>query len=141
MHPEHKLNIRDISQAHTQTQTLLERKVYLEPPPEMNMAPDEVLLVLKPLYGLPESGLYWFAIYHQHHMTKLGMQESTEDRCLLYKRDDTEKMEEVTMLQVDDSCGHGSQEFLADEEKESTSFRCKPNHTLQKDDSRIFNGT
>ena len=69
------------------------------------------------------------------------MQEFTADRCLLYKRDDTEKVEVVTMLQVDGSCEHGSQEFLPDEEKESTSFKCKPRNTLQKDDSRTFNGT
>ena len=71
--PSHTSYVRDISQAYVQSQTHLERLVYLRPPKEMGIASDELPLARKPLYGIPESGLHWFLTYHGHHLDRLNM--------------------------------------------------------------------
>lgn len=42
--------------------------------------------VIKPLYGIAESGTYWWNTYHTHHIKKLEMMDSTYDPCLLVKQ-------------------------------------------------------
>ena len=82
---EHRPYTRDISQAYVQSKYKLERLVYLRAPKEMGLRDDEVLRARKPLYGIPESGLYWFVTYQQHYVDKLGMQAGTVDKCLLHR--------------------------------------------------------
>lgn len=86
MHPDDLSFTRDVTQAYTQSKSQLERKVYLEPPKEMNLPEDEILQAVKPLYGVPESGLHWFITYRNHHEAKLGLKSSNIDPCLLYKK-------------------------------------------------------
>ena len=62
--PTHVAYIRDILQANIQSESNLERPVYLEPPKEMQLTGNQVLLAKKPLYGIPESGLHWYVTYH-----------------------------------------------------------------------------
>jgi hypothetical protein len=73
LHPAMSLYTRDISQAYTQATTTLARRVFVKAPPEAKVGEDEILEVLLPLYGLPESGLHWFNTYQAHHMRKLNM--------------------------------------------------------------------
>jgi hypothetical protein len=40
--------------------------------------------VIKPLYGIPEAGNYWFNTYYCHYLKKLYMSQSTYNPCLLY---------------------------------------------------------
>lgn len=68
----------------------------------MGLKSDEVLIVVKPLYGVPESGLHWFLTYQDHHVNNLGMKSTIIDNCVLYKRNETH-LEGMTALQVDDS--------------------------------------
>lgn len=49
---------RDVTQAYVQPTTRLERDVYLRPPPVMGLPVNIILQIMKPLYGIPESGLY-----------------------------------------------------------------------------------
>jgi hypothetical protein len=58
--------LRDVSMAYTQSGTKQERRVFLRLPKEMQLADEEVLLCLKPLYGIPESGLHWFSTNSAH---------------------------------------------------------------------------
>ena len=67
---------------------------------------DQILKVVKPLYGVPEAGNHWFKTYHTHHVEQLGMTQSTYDLCLLYSRDPFG----IVGLQTDDIL------FLADNE-------------------------
>lgn len=136
---EHQSYIRDISQAYLQSESPLERKIFLRPPKEMNLGADVVLCVLKPLYGVPESGLHWFVTYWTHHRERLSMKSTTGDPCLLYRPGDMHA-EGVTALQVDDSFGHGTVEFLKDEERESKRFKCKPRKILKIGETTSFNG-
>ena len=73
----------------------------------MELEDDEVFLAVKPLYGIPESGLHWFIIYQTHHVDNIGMIPTTVDPCLLYRRSENGEIEGVTSLQVDDSFGFG----------------------------------
>ena len=54
------LYLRDISQAYVQSTTLFNRDFYINPPRELvrelNLKESSVLKVLRPLYGVPESG-------------------------------------------------------------------------------------
>jgi len=138
MFPHHKSYVRDILQAYIQSESNLERMIYIKPPEEMNLSHNEILLVKKPLYGIPESGLHWFATYQSHHIEKLGMKASKGDVCVLYKTDDS-RLTGVTILQVDDSFGHGTAEFLEKEEAGSKRFQCKPRKLLSPGDSALFN--
>jgi Reverse transcriptase (RNA-dependent DNA polymerase) len=131
--------VRDVSQAYTQAKTNLERAVYLRHPPEMGLPENNVLHCLKPLYGKPESGLHWFMTYLHHHRTELGMNQARADKCFLYRRDDGGIS--VTTLQVDDSFGTGTPEFLQDEEKHSLEFRCKPRQLIKTGGHVMFNGS
>jgi hypothetical protein len=138
MRKTNRAYLRDITQAYTQAESALERAVYLEAPPEMKLSQDHVLLCLKPLYGIPESGLHWFVTYSEHHRNSLRMRPSRADKCLFVRKDD--EGVSVTALQVDDSFGHGTQGFLDAEDKASTRFKCKPRKILSVSDEVTFNG-
>lgn len=73
-----------------------------------------VLKVVKPLYGIPESGLHWYLTYLNHHLRTLGMKRSRVDLCVLYRRTGS-KLEGVIVRQVDDSLGIGTTTFLDEE--------------------------
>ena len=139
MMPTHRSYTRDISQAYLQSQSKLGRRVYPNPPPEMGLADDEVLFVLKPLYRIPESGLHWFITYQAHYKERLGMRAVRAHPCLLYRRDG-DKLEGVTVLQVGDSYGHGTDNVLDEEEQGSKSFQCKPRKMLTAGDQANSNG-
>lgn len=131
MFPEHTSYIRDISQAYVQSESRLERQIFLRPPSEMSLPSGKVLLVLKPLYGIPESGLHWFITYSSHHIEQLGMQVTRYDPCVLYRKEKY-KIYGITVLQVDDSFGNGCEEFLDTEEHASKRFQCKPRKLLKR---------
>lgn len=138
-YPKHKFYLRDVKQAFTQAKSNVERPIYLNAPKEFGLKEDELLLVEKPLYGIPEAGLHWFATYHGHHLDDLKMEESVADRCLLFRRKDS-CLEAVTVLQVDDSAGHGNESFMNEEEQGSKTFTCKPRKFISTGQSASFNG-
>lgn len=140
MFPHHTAFIRDISQAYIQSKEHLKRKVYLRPPKELGLKTDQVLLAKKPLYGIPESGLYWFITYKNHHINELNMNSTSGDSCLLYKSKEG-YVDGVVTLQVDDTFGHGSSEFLELEDEKSKAFICKPRNLLKPEESQNFNGS
>jgi Reverse transcriptase (RNA-dependent DNA polymerase) len=137
LHPDMSIYARDISQACTQANTRLVRRVFVKAPPEAMVAEDEVLEVLLPLYGLPESGLHWFSTYQSHHIKKLQMSETEYDPCLLYQSSKNTGLEGAVVLQVDDSLGVGTAGFLKNEQFESTSFIGKPRIVLDKNPIHI----
>ena len=106
-----KLYTRDVTQAYIQSKSKLERKVYIKPPKEMMLSDDQVLRVIKPLYGIPESGLHWSLTYLEHHVESLGMKRTLIDPCVLVKRNKN-GLDVLMFLQVDDSLGVGSTKLL-----------------------------
>lgn len=68
----------------------------------MGLAEDMVLLVVKTLYGIPESGLHWYITYLEYHMGKVGMERTTVDPCMFVKRKGG-TLTGLVSFQVDDS--------------------------------------
>ena len=89
----------------------------------MNITNGKILKAVQPLYGLPEVGLHWFITYRDNYQNNLGMQSSTVDNCLLFRKRPDRKVPEVVILQVDDTFGSGSDTFLKDEEAQSHQFQ------------------
>jgi hypothetical protein len=94
---------RGISQAYVCTTKPLLRDVCVIPPKEAKVSEDELWLLRRPLYGLPESGAIWYATYAQHHRNKLGMRPTIVDPAVFVKHDAAGKLEGFCVLQVDDS--------------------------------------
>ena len=97
-----KLYLRDITQAYVQSTSKLNRDFYIRPPLELisllGAKSDCIVKVMKPLYGVPEAGNHWFAIYHTHHKEKLGMTKSTYDSCLFFRSEPLG----IVGMQIDD---------------------------------------
>jgi hypothetical protein len=65
-----------IKQAYLQSAEDLKREIYVRPD-VMKLPPYELFQVVKPLYGLADSGDYWHETLTAHHITKLLMEHST----------------------------------------------------------------
>lgn len=52
--------LRDIIRAYIQAISKLTRRVFIHAPKEMRLSDEYVLEFIKPLYGIPESGLHWY---------------------------------------------------------------------------------
>ena len=76
--------LQDISQAYVQSNTHLNRDIFIQAPLELGLSSDLILQVVKPLYRVPEAGNHWFNTYHRHHLDKLHMAVLTYDPCLLH---------------------------------------------------------
>lgn len=133
------LYLRDITQAYTQSTTTLNRPFYVRPPPSLGLSDDVVLHIIKPLYGIPEAGNHWFRTYHGHYTSRLRMQPSTYDPCLLHQTGDTFG---VLGLQTDDTIGLFSPEFAQEEEEQiqAAGFASKPREQLTTATPLQFNG-
>ena len=136
--PSLKGYVRDVTQAYIQSHTHLERDVFIKAPSELDLPPGHVLRVVKPLYGIPESGLHWYLTYLAHHLDTLGMTRSRVDPCLLIKQGNN-GLDGFILLQVDDSLGFGTEQFLDEEERASLTFKCKARAPLTNKPT-TFNG-
>ena len=130
---------RDITQAYIQSHTQLERDVYIRAPKEMELPPGYIIKVVKPLYGIPESGLHWYLTYLTHHLDTLRMTRTRSDPCILIRRTKDGALDGLILLQVDDSLGLGSDTFMQEEEQASKAFRCKPRTPISEEETG-FNG-
>jgi hypothetical protein len=94
---------------------------------------------VKPLYGVPEAGNHWFKTYHQHHVRKLKMEQSTYDPCLLYTLSNGLG---IVGLQTDDTLFLADQTFADAEEAElqEAKFLAKPREQLTEQTPVKFNG-
>jgi hypothetical protein len=90
---------------------LLNRDFYINLPRELarelNLKESSVLKVLRPLYGVPESGNHWFKTYYSHYVRELKMEQSTYDPCLLYSNQSFG----IVGLQTDDTLFVGDKSF------------------------------
>lgn len=145
--PQILLWLRDISQAYTQSKSRLNRLVIIRPPPEvrkiLGMADDEVLICLKPLYGIPEAGTHWFATYIKHHLVNLDMEQSTYDPCLLISKTNSKGIFGLVGLQTDDTLILANKLFtdLEAEQLKSENLLAKERLQLTRTQSIDFNGS
>lgn len=64
----------DVTQVYLQSIKKLKRDIYIGPTSELFLKSDKVFNLLKPLYGLEESGGYWGSTFRNHVGKKLKMQ-------------------------------------------------------------------
>ena len=135
-----KIYLRDISQAYVSSKSKLLREVYVIPPKELGLGRDILWKVIRPLYGLPESGLIWFETYVGHHHDELRMKSTEADPCFMYRKGKDESIDGLVCLQVDDSIGAGTPKFLQEESDASKSFKTRTAEILNDGKEVRFNG-
>ena len=142
--PSFRLFSRDVSQAYLQSETTIQRPIYVRPPPEIGLPEGRLFRVARPLYGIPEAGMHWFSTYHKHHVQALGMTPTAYDPCLLFTpgllSNSKSGPRGVTCLQTDDTANAGNEEFIRLEEANSARFQCKKAEILTADAPLRFNG-
>ena len=101
---------QDVSQAYLQSADKLMREVYVKPSREFRLSHDKLLRLLKPLYGLSDSGDYWHVTFTRHLTEELGMTHTTGDLSLFFKVIHDE-LSGITGAYVDDTIGAGTPAF------------------------------
>lgn len=114
----------DIKQAYLQSSQTLMRKVYLKPSKEFEVSEGELLELLKPLYGLFDSGDYWNRTMTAHLMNDLGMESNDGDLSLFTKHVDF-KLLGLIGTYMDDALICGNAEFLNLTEKTLEKFESR----------------
>jgi len=99
-----------------------------------------IMVVLKPLYGIPEAGTYWWAIYYKHYKEKLSIITSTYNPYFLV----TTKKEVFGLIgmQTNNTLILALEEFLVleDNELNKAKFFIKLKEALAPETPFIFNG-
>lgn len=139
------LELRDITQAYPQSQTVLQRYILAQLPLELKQKYPEgtVLHVIKPLYGVAESGVHWFTTYQKHHMINLEMVTSSYDPCLLITKSQvSESGFGMVGMQTDDTLIVSSPKFSIKEQEEieKAKFDTKEKQSLSPTSKLNFNG-
>jgi hypothetical protein len=110
------LYLYNILQAYIQLITLFNCNFYINPPykltRELNLNNDSVLKVIKPLYGIPEAGNYWFKTYYSYYINELSIEQSTYNPCLLYSKQPFG----IVGLQTDNTLFVGTNDFVKTEQ-------------------------
>lgn len=108
-----KIYSRDVRQAYLQSNDDFKRQVYIRIPKGYdNIPPHFVLQVLKPLYGLTESGSYWIETYLNFFLLDMKMSPFLLDPCFMYKKKD-KKVVGVVGIIVDDTIAAGTDSFIS----------------------------
>ncbi|KLU86938.1 hypothetical protein MAPG_05945, partial [Magnaporthiopsis poae ATCC 64411] len=135
--------LRDITQAYPQAKDKLSRTIIAQLPKEIRgQYPDgSILWIQGPLYGVAESGTYWWKTYYSHHRQALGMVPSSYDPCLLYTTTGPNKFG-ITGMQTDDTLSFATQAFSQLEERKlhEAKFRAKAKTSLSHGHPLEFNG-
>jgi hypothetical protein len=104
----------DVRQAYIQTTGRLLRDVYItslnRAENELRLKPNEALRLLRPLYGLAETGDLWHSEFSSKHKNELGMQE-LESEPALYAKICADLICGMTGLCVDDTISTGTYSF------------------------------
>lgn len=70
---------KDNCQAYLESAEKLLRDVYINPGKEVDLQPNQILKLLRPLYGLSDSDDYWGATFNKRLTEDIGMNATTTD--------------------------------------------------------------
>ena len=101
---------QDISQAYLQGSTELMREIFIEPSREFQLSPNQLFKLMKPLYGLSDSGDRWHYTLRKHFIEDLSMKPTTGDLSL-YVKHISGQLSGLSGVYVDDLIEAGSKEF------------------------------
>jgi Reverse transcriptase (RNA-dependent DNA polymerase) len=110
---------KDVTMAYLQSASPLSRAVYIRSPRSPILVREQlhkhVLRVSKPLYGLIDSGSYWFNTYTQAFQG-IRTKPTALDECLMYRVcTDSNTLDGLAGIQVDDTLMLRTNAFRADE--------------------------
>ena len=74
-----------MKQAYLLSASKLQRKVFVRPS-VLNLDSGEILVIIRPLHGLNNSGDYWCETFARFHLYDIRMQETTGDFFLFFCR-------------------------------------------------------
>lgn len=76
---------QDVYQDYLQAAGRIKRNVFIKPPREFQLTPDELLMLLKPLYGLNDAGDCWNHTFVRHLREDLARKPTVGDLSLFTK--------------------------------------------------------
>lgn len=77
---------KDMTLAYIQGASKIMQQVYLKWKPGFQLTDDQLLEILRPLYGLADSGDYWHGTFLKHLKSDLNMQSTACDPSLFFKQ-------------------------------------------------------
>ena len=115
---------QDVSQAYLQSAEKLMRDIYVKPTKDFHLSKDSLLKLLKPLYGLSDSGDYWHATFTRHLRDELHMTPTVSDSALFFKTVHG-KLCGILGSYVDDTITAGDVEFQEESKITENKFESK----------------
>ena len=99
----------DVAQAYIQATANNMRSIFCEGPVELELSADEVLQIMRPLYGMTDSGDLWCDTMRHHHITDLNMTPLASDNAIYHLIGKT--LKGLSATYVDDIEGAGTVSF------------------------------
>lgn len=115
----------DMTLTCTQGAERILRKVYVKGNPEFQLSSNKLLDILRPLYGLVDSGDYLQATFPHHLKKDLGMIANACDMAQIFKRLQS-SLQELIATHVDDTLGAGTKQFQHETLRTAQMFDEKP---------------
>lgn len=114
--------VQDVSQEYLQASEKLGRKLFIKPTAEFQLSEDKLLSLLKPLYGLSDSGDYWNNALAKHLTQDVKMIPSTGGLSL-YSRRGVDGIIRVVASYIDDTIYCGTKEFEEESKVTAETFK------------------
>ena len=114
----------DVTQAYLQSAESLMRDLYVKPNGEFELGHNQLLKLLKPLYGLADGGDYWGKTFAQHLLDDLGMVPTTLDPAL-YSMKIQDALMGLCATYVDDTLQAGNTMYQEMTKLTLQKFKCR----------------
>lgn len=120
----------DVKHAYIQSESNISRDIYIKKATtEFELEPNQCLKLLKPLYGLCESGDLWHQTFADHHKKELGMVPLRSDQAL-YIWIPGKDLKGLSGCYVDDILRAGDPSFAKHAKKTRTRFEMADDEPL-----------
>ena len=121
----------DVKLAYLQSKEPMNRRVFIRDPAlQFGLADGQYLELLKPLYGLSDSGDNWHATLQKHLVNDPGLSPNKVDSSLSFRHDDNGNLIGVHTSYVDDLLRAGTPKFRDDCALTCATFETSPDEKL-----------